>query len=203
MDIKYVSNRELGRCPAAVVIDGGDPTFLINMDEWEKMPDFSRRFCLAHEIGHWVTGSGSEEAADAFALGLLSGTERKSLKKSLRFLYDMKQIPYERLEALYERCKQIDLKQLNQQKMKSSFFNIKDEEKTNAMFADGGEQPVAAEPKTDEMADKAMQIAQIVQHGMPCRPMGVRVFGRFVSVDSMMLCAVMVAVIVIACKLER
>ena len=95
----------MGLCPAAVQIDGeGRPTFLVNSLSFDHAPEFAQRFYLAHELGHWMMGTSSEEAADAFALGLLAGSERRSLKGCLEALNRLHTIPYKRLEALYVRC---------------------------------------------------------------------------------------------------
>lgn len=101
----------MGLCPAAVQIDAaGRPTILVNSLTFGAAPEYAQRFYLAHELGHWLLGTSSEEAADAFALGLLAGTEHRSLKKCLESLNRLHTIPYPRLEALYQRCTDIDRK---------------------------------------------------------------------------------------------
>lgn len=101
----------MGLCPAAVQIDGGgDATILVNNLTFDLSPDYAQRFYMAHELGHWLLGTSSEEEADAFALGLLAGTERRSLKKCLDALNRLHTVPYSRLEALYRRCLQTDHK---------------------------------------------------------------------------------------------
>ena len=101
----------MGLCPAAVQIDAaGRPTILVNSLTFGVAPEYAQRFYLAHELGHWLLGTSSEEAADAFALGLLAGTEHRSLKKCLESLNRLHTIPYPRLEALYQRCTDIERK---------------------------------------------------------------------------------------------
>ena len=103
--IQSVGYNFMGFCPAAVHIDTeGNPTFLVNRDVFPTAPEFAQRFYLAHEVGHWIMNTSNEEVADAFALGILAGTERRSLKKSLEALNRMHTIPYQRLDALYRRC---------------------------------------------------------------------------------------------------
>ena len=109
MRIKSVGTGFMGLCPAAVQIDGaGSPTFLVNSLTFDTAPDYAQRFYLAHELGHYLLATSSEEAADAFALGVLAGTERRSLKKCLDALNRLHTIPYHRLDALYRRCLAID-----------------------------------------------------------------------------------------------
>ena len=109
MKVKSVGTDFMGLCPAAVQIDGqGRPTFLVNRLTFDAAPDYAQRFYLAHELGHYLLSTSSEEAADAFALGLLAGTERRSLKHCLDALNRLHTIPYARLEALYRRCLKIE-----------------------------------------------------------------------------------------------
>ncbi len=111
MNIKSVGTDFMGLCPAAVQIDGdGRPTILVNALTFDLAPEHAQRFYLAHELGHWLLATDDEEAADAFALGLLAGTERGSLKKCLDALNRLHTIPYDRLEALYRRCLATDKK---------------------------------------------------------------------------------------------
>ena len=113
MRIKSVGTDFMGLCPAAVQIDGsGNPTLLVNSLTFDTAPHFAQRFYLAHELGHWLLSTSSEEAADAFALGLLAGTERRSLKQCLDALNRLHTIPYNRLEALYRRCISVDKKDI-------------------------------------------------------------------------------------------
>ena len=66
MRIKSVGTDFMGLCPAAVQIDGsGNPTLLVNSLTFDTAPHFAQRFYLAHELGHWLLSTSSEEAADA------------------------------------------------------------------------------------------------------------------------------------------
>ncbi len=67
---------------------------LINTSRFDRLPHFAKRFVLAHELGHLVLSTSDERQADAFALGVLAGTEPCSLKKSLRTLLDLDIPPY-------------------------------------------------------------------------------------------------------------
>lgn len=106
--IKIVGLDRMGLCPAAVEWGNGEANLLVNALTFPAASDFSRKFYIAHELGHYLLKTDSEEEADAFAIQLLAGTERKSLKKSLMALYELGTIPYSRMERLYELAKHID-----------------------------------------------------------------------------------------------
>jgi len=106
LTVRSVGPRFMGSCPAAVQTDGtGRAVVLVNRATFGVAPEFARRFYLAHELGHWLTGSAAEEVADAFALGLLAGSERRSLKQSVEALARLHTIPAARLRALLDRAK--------------------------------------------------------------------------------------------------
>lgn len=111
MKIAAVGPERMGTCPAAVQIEAnGDATLVVNSLTFGTSPEWAQRFYVAHELGHWLLDTGSEHLADAFALGLLAGTGRRSLMRSLEALNRLHTIPYSRLEALYTVARQLDRK---------------------------------------------------------------------------------------------
>lgn len=107
MLITYVDSKELGTCPAAVVMDDG--TIQVNADVWNLYTPYQQRFILAHEQGHYELQTSSEEQADLYALRRLHGSEPQSLKQSIETLVKMgNAIPPHRVEALYRQALMID-----------------------------------------------------------------------------------------------
>lgn len=189
----------MGLCPAAVQIDGhGNPLFLVNRLTFPVADEFAQRFYLAHELGHWLLATDSEEAADAFALGVLAGTERRSLKKSLAALDRMHTIPYSRLEALYRRCILTD----NQHKQQPLISIIMKQNLSNDLnrkifvnHADGDETPTRQNIDTANVANAAQVLGDII--GGPCRRRaGLRVNGIFFSLESILLAAILILAVV-------
>lgn len=197
---------ELGSCPAAVEIDeAGKPTIIINRDRFGLASDFEQRFYIAHELGHYIMQSGNEEVADAFALGALAGTEKKSLKQSLAALYAMPTIPYERLEAMERRCEQIDRNHKKLTDMAKQ--NLNKMYNANMLRADGEmnptqtttEAPAVAEQTMADAATAASVIGDIIV-GNNRRRAGIRVNNVFFSLESIVLSALLIVTIIIACK---
>lgn len=189
----------MGLCPAAVQIDGhGNPLFLVNRLTFPVADEFAQRFYLAHELGHWLLATDSEEAADAFALGVLAGTERRSLKKSLAALDRMHTIPYSRLEALYRRCILTD----NQHKQQPLISIIMKQNLSNDLnrkifvnHADGDETTTRQNIDTANVANAAQVLGDII--GGPCRRRaGLRVNGIFFSLESILLAAILILAVV-------
>lgn len=107
--IQRVGRNALGQCPAAVVVGAdGDTVFVVNADVFPTMGEGEQYFILAHELGHRLLGTSSEEVADAFALGLTAGRRRRSLKSAVRAVASMHAVPAARVEALYGLCRRID-----------------------------------------------------------------------------------------------
>ena len=105
--ITYVTAKELGSCPAAVLMDDG--TIEVNRDVWNLYTPFEQQFILAHEAGHYLLQTSSEEAADLYALQQMHRTQRRSLKKSIGTLVKMgNTIPASRVEALYREALKMD-----------------------------------------------------------------------------------------------
>ena len=189
----------MGLCPAAVQIDGhGNPLFLVNRLTFPVADEFAQRFYLAHELGHWLLATDSEEAADAFALGVLAGTERRSLKKSLAALDRMHTIPYSRLEALYRRCILTD----NQHKQQPLISIIMKQNLSNDLNrkifvnrADGDETSTPTTPDNATLANAAQLLGDII--GGPCRRRaGLRVNGIVFSLESILLAAILILAVV-------
>lgn len=112
--VRIVGRAELGVCPAAVVIDeDGSTVFVTNRDTFPKFTRQQQMFILAHELGHRLTGSADEQVADAFALGLTAGRQRRSLKSAISAVASMRAVPASRVEALYKLCLRIDRKHTN------------------------------------------------------------------------------------------
>lgn len=198
---------ELGACPAAVEVDeAGKPTIIINRDRFGLASDFEQRFYLAHELGHYIMQTGIEEVADAFALGALAGTERKSLKQSLAALYAMPTIPYGRLEAMARRCEQIDRNHKKLTDMAKQ--NLNKMYNANMLRADGETNPTqtttteAAVVAKQTMADAATAASVIgdILVGNNRRRAGIRINNVFFSLESIILSAILIVAVVIACK---
>ena len=196
--IQSVGTDFMGLCPAAVRIDGdGHPTFLVNSLSFPAADEFAQRFYLAHELGHWLLDTDSEQAADTFALSVLAGTERRSLKKSLAALDRMHTIPYSRLQALYHRCILID----NQHKQQPLISIIMKQNLSNDLnrkifvnHADGDE-PATHPVDTANIANAAQVLGDII--GGPCRRRaGLRVNGIFFSLESILLIALLILAVI-------
>ena len=107
---RTVGSETLGDCPAAVVAerDGGHAVILVNSDAFGRLRRPEQRFILAHELGHLLLDTDSEELADAFALGLTAGRQHRSLKSALSAVASMRVVPHSRLEHLYSLCLAVD-----------------------------------------------------------------------------------------------
>ena len=202
---RAVGYNELQDCPAAVMIDGnGLPTFLVNRNSFPRMSDFEQRFALAHELGHYLMDSGDEEVADAFALGALAGTEPRSLKKSLSALYNLQTIPYDRMKALYMRCLQLDKNQKNNskniKKMKQNLSKIYGAP-LQMNREDGEPMPSTLDVPTaaQNAADAAQVIGDIIV-GNNRRRAGLRINNVFFSVESILLTAILIVLVVMVAK---
>lgn len=106
------SPRYLGTSPAAISIGPRRATLLLNPPRFDRLTAFAKRFVLAHELGHLVLSTSDECQADAFALGLLAGSEPESLRKSLQALLQL-DIPAPRFESLCRRAIEIDQRKRN------------------------------------------------------------------------------------------
>ncbi len=202
--VRTVGYPELQNCPAAVMIDqGGRPTLLVNSQTFPLLSDFEQRFALAHELGHFLMGSGDEEVADAFALGALAGTEPRSLKKSLAALYHLQTIPYQRMEALYKRCLQIDKQNYNKKKLTNMKQNLsKLYSNPLQMNREDGDTTPATDLVTNA-AQNAANAAQVIGDiivGNNRRRAGLRINNVFFSLESILLAAILIVMVVSVTK---
>lgn len=203
--VRTVGYKELQNCPAAVMIDqGGRPTLLVNSQTFPLLSDFEQRFALAHELGHFLMGSGDEEVADAFALGALAGTEPRSLKKSLAALYHLQTIPYQRMEALYKRCLQIDKQNDNNSKkttdMKQNLSKLYST--PLQMNREDGDTTPATDlvTNTAQNAANAAQVIGDIIVGNNRRRAGLRINNVFFSLESILLAAILIVMVVSVTK---
>lgn len=203
--VRTVGYKELQDCPAAVMIDqGGRPTLLVNSQTFPLLSDFEQRFALAHELGHFLMGSGNEEVADAFALGALAGTEPRSLKKSLAALYHLPTIPYQRMQALYRRCLLIDKQNDNNSKkttdMKQNLSKLYST--PLQMNREDGDTTPATDLVTNA-AQNAANAAQVIGDiivGNNRRRAGLRINNVFFSLESILLAAILIVIVVSVTK---
>lgn len=202
MNIREVGAEELQQCPAAVTVDEkGVPTFLVNRETFPTAGKFSQKFYLAHELGHYLLSTSDEEAADAFALSALAGTERKSLKKSIETLYHVEAIPYERMLSLYNLALQIDnFNNLNPLlTMKHKIWNNKKDE----MFfgrLDGDE---TVETPTTTQSGSVVAAANALGDiigGNNRRRAGLRINNVFFPLESILLTGILIMLVIVCCK---
>lgn len=115
MTVTYVD--DLGQTPARVNRFTGE--ILINKRKWKKLPESTKKFILAHEKGHYILNTSDEFAADEYAFKQFAGTERKSLKKSIKAMDDVFSFTspeqYERLNAQIKRALTYDVENGNKQ----------------------------------------------------------------------------------------
>jgi len=105
-NLRYVTSKELGQCPASVEMDSG--LIDINVDVWDRYNDFQRSFIIEHEIGHYELQTDDEALADTYALKKLYGSVNGSLKKSLETLFKIGIVDNDRLTKLYIEALKID-----------------------------------------------------------------------------------------------
>ena len=203
MKIREVGTEELQQCPAAVMVDGnGSPTFLVNREVFPTADAFARKFYLAHELGHYLLGTSSEEAADAFALSALAGTERNSLKKSIETLYHVQAIPYERMLALYTLALQID-KSNNSNNlltiMKKKIWNNKQQDLFFGRL-DGEETVEPTDtPNNTTVVAAANALGDIIG-GNNRRRAGLRINNVFFPLESILLTSILIVLVIVCCK---
>ena len=169
--VQMVGSGMLGGCPAAVRVDtaSGDTLFLVNRDVMPRLAYGEQLFILAHELGHRLLMTSSETEADAFALGLTAGRQRRSLKSAVRAVASMEAVPVARLRALYNLCLQTDRQQKQQRLMKKQ--HIFDDDglfRAAATAAPAAEEPAPApQPKrslNDLLGKEDNSLASQFQH---------------------------------------
>ena len=99
----------LQECPAAVRVSSDGATLLLNARKLLRYTPFERRFVVAHELGHLLMNTANESIADAFALGLLAGTVRNSLRGCVSALGKV-DVPPSRLKRLLRMAVMMDIR---------------------------------------------------------------------------------------------
>lgn len=210
-----VGSGMLGGCPAAVRVDtaSGDTLFLVNRDVMPRLAYGEQLFILAHELGHRLLMTSSETEADAFALGLTAGRQRRSLKSAVRAVASMEAVPVARLRALYNLCLQTDRQQKQQRLMKKQHIFDDDGFFRAAANAAATAAPAAEEPAPAPIADaddarqaeeQALMLGRLLAGGcgLSRRP-GIHIGPWFVSAELIGLAAILVCTIVIAARLKN
>lgn len=106
--LRYALPGEIGRSPAAITYGpSSSPVIIIHRQAFAALTPFARRFVILHELGHYLLNTSSEQLADAFALGLLAGSQPYSLRLSLHTLQQLDITP-SRMAALAALCLHID-----------------------------------------------------------------------------------------------
>lgn len=204
-----VGSGMLGGCPAAVRVDtaSGDTLFLVNRDVMPRLAYGEQLFILAHELGHRLLMTSSETEADAFALGLTAGRQRRSLKSAVRAVASMEAVPVARLRALYNLCLQTDRQQKQQRLMKKQhIFDDNGLFRAAATAAPAAEEPVPAPIADDarQAEEQALMLGRLLAGGcgLSRRP-GIHIGPWFVSAELIGLAAILVCTIVIAARLKN
>lgn len=111
--ITVVGRAELGECPAASELyEDGGVRILLNRDVYPKLHPVQQRFILGHELGHLVLETDDEHLADAFALGLITGRFRRSLRHAVAAVASMEVVPAMRLQQLLQLCEEVQRRRL-------------------------------------------------------------------------------------------
>lgn len=204
MNIRGVGYDELQLCPAAVEVDeNGKATILVNTITFPPADSFAQKFYLAHELGHYLLNTNQEEIADTFAIGLLAGTEHKSLKKSLDALYRLHTIPYSRLLTLYNTALKIDKQHQQQKTTLTMKKKIWDNPRPSFLInrADGDDAPVDTNANSEAQAAlTAANVLGDIIGGNNRRRAGLRINNVFFSLESILMAAILVAVVVLCTK---
>ncbi|MDX9696472.1 MAG: hypothetical protein RBT49_11840 [Bacteroidales bacterium] len=200
-NVRYVTARELGNCPASVRMDNG--LIEINADVWDRYSDFEKSFIIEHEIGHFTLQTDNETEADIYALHRVYKTVPGSLKKSLQTLYKIGVITGDRLENLYKEALRLDvldngnikakneLKNLGVNKMNtkrstgnSPFVNMRSNR------ADGA--PAATTTTGTQSIAQAMRDRFMTESGLNNKRTGIVVGEHFLSYEVILLAVMLV-----------
>lgn len=208
-DVHIVGQGQLGRCPAATVVDAdsGDTLFLVNRDVMPRMPYGEQLFVLAHELGHRITMSRRETVADAFALGLTAGRRPRSLKSAVGAVASMQAVPASRVAALYSLCLQVDRQHLTDMK-KQHLFAMDGLDAAPQPEAPQAPAPAAEAPAADadsrQAEQQALMLGQLLagRSGLSRRP-GLHIGSWFVSAELLVLAAILVCSLVTAARVGR
>lgn len=85
--IQFVDNIPGSTTPARVFHKTG--IIQVNMSRWPYLPEFTRKFILEHEKGHYYGNTNNEFVADKYAFDTLKLTEPYSLRNSVKALSDV------------------------------------------------------------------------------------------------------------------
>lgn len=200
MKVREAGYDELQFCPAAVEIDGtGEATLLVNRITFPAADSFAQKFYVAHELGHWLLATGSEEDSDAFAIALLAGTEHRSLKKSIESLYRIRNIPYSRMLKLYNLALTIDKQHQNATIMKKKIWDNPSPILINRADGENGNTTDITDIQTNTAVMAANVLGDIIG-GNNRRRAGLRINNVFFSLESILMAAILIAVIVLCAK---
>ncbi|MDP3914385.1 MAG: hypothetical protein Q8R96_11700 [Bacteroidota bacterium] len=83
--MKITFSENIGSTPAIVRRDTGE--IFLNRKIWFNLPQAYRRFILYHEMGHYTLQTTNELEADHYAFNQIAGTQKESLKNTVRTLY--------------------------------------------------------------------------------------------------------------------
>jgi hypothetical protein len=120
--IIWESAETMGMNPASVEMDTG--RIILNRDVFPQYSEFTQKFILEHERGHYLLPTDSEEEADAYALTKLYKSTNQSLKKTMKAITDFIPVHDPRVENLYRKALLIDSEYNNNQKAKEELKNI-------------------------------------------------------------------------------
>lgn len=202
MLITYVDGKELGTCPAAVVMDDG--TIQVNADVWDRYTPYQQRFILAHEQGHYELQTSSEEQADLYALRHLHGSEPRSLRQSIETLVKMgNAIPTQRVEALYRQALAIDAA-LNNNNLAKQELKILNNKNNNNMRpskynlyhrADGGQttEDVQATEVNEAQNNQSSRLIHFISERRP----GLQIGTTFLDLNTILTMSILVVLCMI------
>ena len=202
MLITYVDGKELGLCPAAVVMDDG--TIQVNADVWDRYTPYQQRFILAHEQGHYELQTSSEEQADLYALRHLHGSEPRSLRQSIETLVKMgNAIPPQRVEALYREALAIDAALNNNQKAKQELKILNNKNDSNMRpskynlyhRADGGQ--TTEDVQTTEVSEAQNNQSSRLIHFISERRPGLQIGTTFLDLNTILTMSILVVLCMI------
>lgn len=144
----------MGRNPASVEMDSG--TIILNKDIFPNYDEFTKKFIVEHEKGHYNLQTDDESKCDTYALQKLYGKTNRSLKKSVIALSKFLPDNDPRIEKLYKETLLIDWKlNKNKKALKELSMNIKKSNMDTPFLgkiynADGGNLEDTTETETEK-----------------------------------------------------
>lgn len=115
MEFTSIHTKRMGQNPAQV--NRGTGELFINPDVWPYLPESFKSWILLHEEGHLKGGPGGEPTADElladkYAFEHFVGTEKESLRKSVKILHDSlpkhSEQQWKRIITMYARALEYD-----------------------------------------------------------------------------------------------